>query len=148
MSPDDLFRLANLTALAGWVLLLASPLLPTWSDRLSAYAIPLVFSVLYAGLVLAFWSRAEGGFSTLPDVMRLFTKPEIALAGWVHYLAFDLFIGAWEVRTARAESIRFALVVPCLVLTFLFGPSGFLAFSAIRAAHRVPALPGSVAANR
>ena len=62
--------------------------------------------------------------------MALFTMPEIALAGWIHYLAFDLFVGAWEVRTARREGIAFLLVLPCLALTFLFGPAGFLAFSA------------------
>ena len=62
-------------------------------------------------------------------------KAESALAGWTHYLAFDLFIGAWEVRTARAERIPFLAVVPCLALTFLFGPAGYLAFSALRAAR-------------
>ena len=67
--------------------------------------------------------------------MQLFTQPEIALAGWIHYLAFDLFIGAWEVRTARAERIPFLLVVPCLALTFLFGPAGYLAFTALRGAR-------------
>lgn len=78
---------------------------------------------------------APGGFDSLPNVMLLFTKPEIALAGWIHYLAFDLFVGAWEVRTARAERIPFPLVVPCLALTFLFGPAGYLAFSTLRAAR-------------
>lgn len=67
--------------------------------------------------------------------MQLFTQPEIALAGWVHYLAFDLLIGAWEVRTARAERIPFLVVIPCLALTFLFGPAGYLAFTALRAAR-------------
>ena len=95
----------------------------------------LLLAIAYAGLVLAFWSGAEGGFDTLPNVMQLFTQPEIALAGRIHYLAFDLLIGAWEVRTARAERIPFLAVVPCLALTFLFGPAGFLAFTALRAAR-------------
>ena len=69
--------------------------------------------------------------------MALFTSPEIALAGWVHYLAFDLLVGAWEVRTARREAIPHLLVLPCLVLTFLFGPAGFLLFLGIRAARRL-----------
>ena len=69
--------------------------------------------------------------------MALFTNPEIALAGWLHYLAFDLLIGAWEVRTARREAIPHLLVLPCLALTFLFGPAGFLPFLALRAARRL-----------
>jgi hypothetical protein len=141
MSPDELFRVANLVALSGWLVLLASPLIGAWSDRIAGYGVPLLLSVAYAGLILAFWSRADGGFGTLGDVMRLLAKPELALAGWVHYLAFDLFVGGWEVRTARAEAIPFVLVVPCLLLTFLFGPAGLLAFAALRAARR--ATPGS-----
>lgn len=135
MNPDDIFRIGNMTAMAGWLVLLASPFAPKLADRVSGLAIPALLSVAYAGLVLAFWSGAPGGFDSLPNVMLLFTKPEIALAGWIHYLAFDLFIGGWEVRTARAERIPFLLVVPCLALTFLFGPAGYLAFSTLRAAR-------------
>lgn len=140
MLPEELFRVANLVALSGWLLLLASPLIGVWAERISGYVLPLLLSVVYAGLILAFWSRSEGGFGTLSDVMRLLAKPELALAGWVHYLAFDLFIGGWEVRTARAEAVPFLLVVPCLVLTLLFGPAGFLAFVTLRAARRATPL--------
>ncbi len=135
MAPETLFSICSTTAMAGWLALLASPFAPKLADRVAALAIPALLSVAYAGLVLAFWSGAPGGFDTLANVMLLFTTPEIVLAGWIHYLAFDLFVGAWEVRTARAERIPFLLVVPCLVLTFLFGPAGFLAFSALRAAR-------------
>ena len=135
MQPEDIFQICKMMAIAGWLALLASPFLPKLADRIAALVIPLLLAIAYAGLVLAFWSGAEGGFDSLPNVMQLFTKPEIALAGWIHYLAFDLMIGAWEVRTARAERIPFLLVVPCLVLTFLFGPAGFLAFTALRAAR-------------
>jgi len=141
MAPDDLFRIANLVALCGWLVLLASPLIGRWADRIAGFGLPLLLAVLYTGLILAFWSRGEGGFSTLKDVMRLLSTPELALAGWIHYLAFDLFIGGWQVRTARTESIPFALVVPCLFLTFLFGPAGLLAFAAIRAARGSTAMP-------
>jgi hypothetical protein len=64
--------------------------------------------------------------------MRLFTQPGIALAGWIHYLAFDLFVGAWEVRDASRHGVPHRVVVPCLVLTFLLGPSGLLAYLALR----------------
>jgi Domain of unknown function (DUF4281) len=135
MNPDALFQICNTVTITGWVALLASPILPKHSDRVASLFIPLLLSVAYTGTVLAFWSGADGGFSSLRDVMKLFTKPEIVLAGWIHYLAFDLFVGAWEVRTARREQIPFQLVVPCLALTFMFGPAGFLVFSAIRAAR-------------
>jgi Domain of unknown function (DUF4281) len=141
MTPDSLFQLANPLALVGWIALILSPLSPRWSDRVAGFAVPLLLSTGYVALVLVHWAGAQGGFSTLADVMTLFTFPGVALAGWVHYLAFDLFVGAWIARTARVEAIPFALVLPCLVLTFLFGPAGFLAFSILRFAltQRSPA---------
>ena len=132
MTPDQLFQLANPLALLGWLVLLASPVVPRAAQTISAAAIPLLLALAYTGLVLAFWSEAPGGFRTLPEVQALFTHPHIALAGWVHYLAFDLFLGAWAVRTARAEGIPHWAVIPCLVLTFLFGPAGLLAFAILR----------------
>ena len=132
MSPDQLFLLANPLALLGWVALLASPVAPRAAQTVSAATIPLMLSLAYAGLVLAFWWEAPGGFGSLPEVQALFTHPQIALAGWLHYLAFDLFLGAWQVRTARAEGIPHWAVIPCLVLTFLLGPAGLLAFAILR----------------
>jgi Domain of unknown function (DUF4281) len=132
MPPDQLFQLANPLALLGWLALLASPLAPRAAQAVSAAAIPLLLALAYTGLVLAFWWEAPGGFGSLPEVQALFTHPHIALAGWLHYLAFDLFLGAWEVRTARAEGIPHWLVIPCLILTFLFGPAGLLAFAVLR----------------
>lgn len=132
MTPDQLFQLANPLALLGWLALLASPLAPRAAQAVSAAAIPLLLSLAYTGLVLAFWWEAPGGFGSLPEVQALFTHPHIALAGWLHYLAFDLFLGAWEARTARAEGIAHLAVIPCLILTFLFGPAGLLAFAILR----------------
>ena len=90
-------------------------------------------AVLYSGLILAHWSTAPGGLGSLAQVMALFTSPPVALAGWVHYLAFDMLIGAWIARSAARDGISHLLVLPCLALTFLFGPIGFLAFSTLRA---------------
>jgi hypothetical protein len=133
MNLDTLFQACNTLALVGWIALLAAPLMPTFTDRIAGALIPLLLSVGYSSIVLAFWSDTSGSFGTLEGVVKLFAQPEIVLAGWVHYLAFDLLVGAWEVRTARAEQIPFLLVVPCLALTFIFGPAGFLVFFALRA---------------
>jgi len=65
-------------------------------------------------------------------VRMLFDNPWMLLAGWTHYLAFDLFIGGWEVRDAQRRGIPHLLVIPALVLTFLFGPVGLLLYLAIR----------------
>lgn len=133
MTPDALFQLSNPAALLGWIALALSPLAPRAAQLVGGWLIPLALSVGYAALVLVHFAGAEGGFDSLSGVMTLFDNPWLTLAGWVHYLAFDLLVGAWIVRTARAEGIAHAFVLPCLALTFLFGPAGFLTFAALRA---------------
>lgn len=130
---EIIFSIAGLLAMAGWILLLASPFIPIWSDRIAGIFIPVMLSVGY--VVVAFILPSDesgGGFNSLAEVMTLFSKPTAMLAGWVHYLAFDLLIGAWICRIAREEGVRFWFIIPCLPLTFLFGPAGFLVFSFIR----------------
>ena len=136
MSPETLFQIANPIALLGWAALILAPFAPRLADRVAHLIIPLLMSVAYSALMLAHWSGAPGGYGSLPDVMALFSNPHVALAGWVHYLAFDLFVGAWATRTARAEGIPHLLVLPHLGLIFLFGPAGLLTFAAMQIAFR------------
>lgn len=135
MTIEQLFSGSSMLAMLGWIILLASPLIPRAAQIASGAVIPGLLSILYATLIFAFWSRTEGGFESLAGVMQLFTFQEAALAGWIHFLAFDLFLGAWEVRTGKREGIPFYLVIPCLALTFMFGPIGFLLFMGLRAAR-------------
>lgn len=137
MNSDMIFQIANTTALAGWIVLLISPFIPNLADRISGLIIPALLSIAYTGLILAFFGSADGGFDTLDNVVKLFTVREMVLAGWIHYLAFDLFIGAWEVRTGRKDGMPFLLVLPCLPLTFIFGPAGLLLFFVLRTAYGV-----------
>jgi ABA4-like protein len=132
MELEAFFSLAGILAAAGWLVLLASPVIPHLSNRISGYVIPIMLSAGYVILILFFPSEGEGGFGSLAEVMDLFANPSAMLAGWVHYLAFDLLIGAWMCRTSRRDGVSFWLVAPCLPLTFLFGPAGFLAFSVAR----------------
>lgn len=133
---DTLFTLGTLLAMSGWLALLASPWLRAPVERYAGLVVPGVIAVVYTALMLAFWTRSGGGFGSLDEVAGLFHKRELLLAGWLHFLAFDLFVGAWEVRTARAAAIPFPLVVPCLALTFLFGPAGLFAFLVLLASFR------------
>ena len=71
-------------------------------------------------------------FTTLAGVMKLFMMKEVAVAGWVHYLVFDLFVGAWIGRDAQRCAVPHLLVVPCLLLTLLLGPLGLLAYLLLR----------------
>ncbi|MBM3547524.1 MAG: DUF4281 domain-containing protein [Alphaproteobacteria bacterium] len=138
MEPEALFRLANLLALAGWIVLgigiaVRSALL---HERIAGRTIPIVLSLGYAALISVHWWSAEGGFGALSEVSALFRSPWMLLAGWVHYLAFDLFVGAWIAGDAAARGQSRWLLLPVLPMTFLFGPAGFLAWIGIRTAFR------------
>lgn len=141
MDTGMIFSAGSTLAMAGWIVLLASPIAPRAADAIAASVIPLLLSVAYAGLILAFWTSGQGGFDSLDNVALLFETRELLLAGWLHYLAFDLFVGAWIVRTARETSMPFWMVVPCLPATFLFGPVGYLAFAMIRFSRARRAAP-------
>jgi hypothetical protein len=130
--PEQLFSLANAVALAGWIALAAAPRWRAGATHIAGLLVPGLLAAVYVMLVALRLPGAPGGFATLADVATLFADPWLLLAGWVHYLAFDLFVGAWEVRDARRRQIPHLLVVPCLVLTFLLGPTGLLAYLALR----------------
>jgi len=65
-------------------------------------------------------------------VSALFAVPEVLLAGWIHYLAFDLFVGGWIARNGSAAGISPLLLTPILLATFLAGPVGYLAYVLLR----------------
>jgi hypothetical protein len=132
-NPEAVFSVASTAVLPGWLLLVFAPRWRHSARFVGVVLIPGLLAVLYASLIAARWGDAEGGFSSLADVQKLFADPWLLLSGWVHYLVFDLFIGAWEVRDAGRLGIPHLLVVPCLVLTFLFGPAGLLLYGIVRA---------------
>jgi len=137
MNLELLFSLAGLFSMLGWLFLIASPFCPQLSDKIAGLIIPLILSVGYVALVILFPSGGDGGFGSLAQVVELFSHQNAVMAGWIHFLAFDLLVGAWICRTARREGVKFWLVIPCLPLTFLFGPAGFLAFSLVRGWRKV-----------
>ena len=134
MTPDMFFSAANVIALCGWGALAAGIVLNSalLRDVVAGRIVPLFLSAFYGLLILLFWAGAEGGFSSLGDVAKLFANPWLLLAGWVHYLAFDLAIGAMIARKAMEAGPSRLMLVPILPLTFLFGPIGLLAFEAAR----------------
>ena len=132
MTPDQMFSLVNLAALASWVLLALLPRRRWVADIVAGIAVPAFLAAVYVGIVATQWAGSSGGFSSLSAVAMLFSNPWLLLAGWTHYLAFDLFVGSWEVRDARDRGVPHLLVLPCLALTFLFGPAGWILYVAIR----------------
>ncbi len=120
---EHLFSLAGAVVLPCWILLLVAPRW-RWSQRLATFVAPLLIASVYVWLLFSHPAPKGAGFQTLVQVAVLFSSPYALLAGWIHYLAFDLFTGAWEARDAARLGISRWAVAPCLILTFLFGPLG------------------------
>ena len=85
-----------------------------------------VLAALYASLMFVYFFRVAGGFGSLQAVRTLFASDPVLIAGWVHYLAFDLFIGVWIAERLDAERVSRWLQAPILIATFMFGPVGLL----------------------
>ena len=132
MKAEQIFSIANLIAMISWIILAVAPRWTLTRKIILSGAIPLLLSAAYFVLIIVFFGKSEGGFGSLADVMKLFTNEWTMLAGWIHYLAFDLLVGTWEVKDSQKRGISHWFVVPCLFLTFMLGPIGFLLYSILR----------------
>jgi len=136
MTPDAVFLVCNYGVLPAWLLLAVAPGWVGTQRVVHAIWIPSLLGLVYLTIFLTSPGLPEGGgFGSLAGVMILFTSPHGVLAGWVHYLVFDLFVGAWEVRDARRRGVPQLPLLPCLVFTLLLGPIGLLLYLALRWAH-------------
>ena len=132
----SLFSLCSTIALLGWIALAIALFAPrlrraTWIG--TGLVLPAFLAVAYLGALAAgLAGGAKGGFDSIEAVRALFADDHALTAGWIHYLAFDLFVGTWIARTGTAAGLSPLLILPCLVLTFLFGPAGLLLALIIR----------------
>lgn len=140
MPLEQLFSAASGVALLGWVALALAPLRRSLAVILARFVAAVLcggyFAMLVAGLVGGDGPPPGAGFDTLAGVRLLLSTPAALLAGWVHYLAFDLFVGTWEVADAPAANVPHWLLLPCLALTFVAGPVGLLLYLIIKAARQ------------
>jgi Domain of unknown function (DUF4281) len=129
-----LFRLSNLLVLPFWALLI---LLPRWRWTERIMRSPFVSAapaLLYAALVLprlgAIWPAIAR--PTLPGIATLLGSPEGATIAWVHFLAFDLFVGRWIYLDSQLRRLSPLLSAPVLFLTLMLGPLGFMIYLVLR----------------
>ena len=134
---ETIFSICGMIAMVGWLGLILVPRIGFARDWIAPVIAPLAIAVVYIYLMITSAGLAPegGGFGSLAGVQTLFTVPQMLLAGWIHYLAFDLFVGAWEVRDAQERKIPHLLVIPALIATFLAGPGGLALYWLIRVIH-------------
>lgn len=137
MTLETLFKIANYSVLPFWVLLAVAPR-SLWTQRLVHGPVVVLFlAPLYAYLLFGHGSSAEeANMTSLFGVVAAFSVPHVTLAGWIHYLIFDLFVGAWEIRDSQRLGISHWLVLPCLFFTLMLGPIGLLLYVLVRFATK------------
>jgi len=135
MTPEQIFSIANATALVAWMVLILFQR-RRWATDGAILAAAGLFAAAYVLIIGPRWAGSQGGFSSLKAVAQLFNDPWLLLAGWLHYLAFDLLVGRWAARDAAERGISPWFVAPCLALTFMFGPAGWGAYCLLRRAYR------------
>ena len=137
VTDSTLFLFCNYGVIPFWFMLVAFPR-SRWTARLVHSAAPAVLLVpIYVHCIFFDQPGPVGAnFWTLEGVRNIFTTPHTVLGCWIHYLVFDLFVGAWMGRDAARRSIRPWMVAPCQLLTLMFGPMGLFSYVALRAALR------------
>lgn len=131
MNSAYVFSLVSTIAAIQWLILIVLPKWKITKWLITYAAIPIFFSLLYAFYIIGFFDLPGAGFGSLTEVRTLFSDDNLLLAGWIHYLAFDLLIGFHILKSAQSKSISHFLVIPCLILTFMFGPCGYLIYQVI-----------------
>jgi hypothetical protein len=143
MTLETIFSLCSGLAMLGWLGLVFVPKSTVARELLPSVIIPVLLGVTYAYLMFSFRGEApaDGGFGSLAEVKALFSVDALLLAGWIHYLAFDLFIGAWIVIDSQDREINHFLILPCLFFTLMTGPFGLLIYLLLKRLSGKPLSP-------
>jgi hypothetical protein len=146
MDWEALFGAASTAAAASWVLLILAPRhrVVTGTIRLGVVG---GLALIYAALILAFFFTVPGGgFGSIAEVRALFASDPVLVAGWVHYLAFDLLVGLAIAERSDGLGLSRLIQAPLLAATFMFGPLGLLLFRLVASlSARAPITEGAVA---
>lgn len=132
------FKIASAISILGWIALFGYPLWPQLGRNMIITIVVALLSTMYAYFLFfakhldAPGEKPKGGFSSLAGVMSLFKSPRAVLAGWIHFLAFDLMVGLYIVTDAARVGITHWWLLPALFLTLMFGPAGLLIYLAMR----------------
>ena len=135
MPVDTIFTIVNNAVLPFWLLLVILPHHKVTNVLVHSGIVPVLYGLIYtAYLVGGMMAGGPEGASmtSLDGLMAGFSTKDAVLTGWVHYLVFDLFIGAWIVRDARRVDIPHLAVIIPVIATLMAGPLGLMLYITIR----------------
>lgn len=146
---DIMFTLVFPLAAPFWFLMIV---LPTWRWTPRIVASPLIALPAAAIYVVLLIPQLDVVFPAvaspnLTGVAELIGTADGAALAWAHFIAFDLFVGAWIYRDARNRRIHPLIMAPILFLTILVAPAGFAVYLGIRMLGRRRGVDGAETAT-
>lgn len=140
-TDEDIFPFLNLV-LIGYLTLI---FIPHWQlTKLITLILPGIYGVLYFGLLQDYVQKSNiplaeqmKSFNTLTGVIGLFKDPAVVMAGWTHYIAFDLLVARFIVYDAITEHIPHLFVIPLLPLTLMAGPVGLASYLLMKGCKQI-----------
>ncbi|RDB05087.1 DUF4281 domain-containing protein [Runella aurantiaca] len=131
---ETAFQIANALVLPQWLLMIVAPRWRFTEWLVRSYLIPVLLACLYAYFIFSGGPLNFNDFSTFEGVKSLFSKggDGAVLAGWIHYLAFDLVAGSFVLKDSQEKNIPQGWIVLPLFFCFMLGPIGLLAYWLIR----------------
>jgi hypothetical protein len=111
--------------------------LPGWRVTQRVIASPWIAApaaALYLALVVPGLAGVLAAVSSpsLEAIAPMLGTTEGATVAWVHFLAFDLFVGRWVYLDARQRGVSAWVTSPLLFATLMVGPAGLLAYLVVR----------------
>ena len=139
MNWDLIFTITNNYALVMWLILAFAPRRDIVMKAVfygGAGLLALTYAVivvpLMTGVIDGGGSGGAPDFSTLAGVKALLASDGGATIGWIHYLAFDLFVGIWIANNADLYGFNRIVQLPILFFTLMLGPAGLILYLLLR----------------
>ena len=138
MNWDLIFAITNNYALLMWLILAFAPRRSAILTGVFYGGVGLLAAAYAVIIIPLMTGLVDGGsvgvpdFTTLAGVQQLLSSPGGATVGWIHYLAFDLFVGLWVARNADKYGFARWLQIPILLFILMLGPIGLLLYLLLR----------------
>ena len=128
---EVLFWFSSLYILPFWVMMWFAP----YHERTAAlmknewiYLAPLAVAYTIAVLpnIIDIFILLGSDMPSPAIVVDMFSERDVILIGWLHYLAFDLFVGRWTWKRLVATEQPIYVSFPVLLFSMMVAPLGAL----------------------
>ena len=133
MNYEIIFNIYNTGILIFWFFLLVFPKSKLTQKMTDFPWIPLVIAFGYIYFLGTSDSIFSVDFSSLSGLTEMFqnSNPRGVAAGWLHYLAFDFWVGCWILRDSQKKGVKHAFIIFPMLCTFMVGPVGIIVYTLV-----------------